>query len=220
MDAIIRFFQLGYLVNNGDVVWQRFVEHGRLTAISMGLALLLALPLAITITRVRWLQGPVLSVLNLLYTIPSIALLVLLVSIPIFGLGETTAIVVLVIYAQVILVRNTVVGLNGVDSGVLEAARGMGMNGWQRLRRIELPLAMPVIIAGIRIATVSTIGIAIIAGLIGGGGLGRLLFEGIGRSGGQGRIVAGALGAAALAGIANVLLRMVERRTTRAIYGE
>jgi len=125
-----------------------------------------------------------------------------------------------VIYAQVILVRNIVVGLNGVDRGVVEAARGMGMSGWQRLRRVELPLAMPVIIAGIRIATVTTIGIAVVAGLVGAGGLGRLLFEGVSRSSGQGRIVAGALGAAALAGLANVLLRFVERRTTRAVYGE
>ncbi len=222
MDAIIDFFKLGYLVNNGDVVWQRFVEHGQLTAISMLIALLLAVPLAIGITRVRRLEGPVLGVLNVLYTIPSIALLVLLVPIPFFGLGQTTAIVVLVIYAQVILVRNIVVGLNGVDRSVLEAARGMGMSDWQRLRRVELPLAMPVIVAGIRIATVTTIGIAIIAGLVGGGGLGRLLFEGIGRANvsGQGRIVAGALGAAGLAGLANGVLRVVERRTTRAIYGE
>lgn len=222
MDAIISFFKLGYLRDNPAVVWARFVQHLQLTAIAMGIALVIAVPVALLITRFRWLQGPVLTVLNVLYTIPSIALLVLLVSVPFFGLGQTTAIAVLVIYAQVILVRNMVVGLNGVDRSIVDAASGMGMNGWQRLRRVELPLAMPVIIAGIRIATVTTIGIAIIAGLVGGGGLGRLLFEGVSRSnaGGQGRIVAGALGAALLAGIANALLRFVERRTTRAIYGE
>jgi osmoprotectant transport system permease protein len=218
MDAIIDKLELGYLINNPGVVWERFVQHLQLTAISMGIALLIALPLGILITRYTRLQGPVIGVLNVLYTVPSLALLVLFV--PFLGLGPRTAITVLVLYAQVILVRNIVVGLNGVDRGVVEAARGMGMSGWQRLRRVELPLAMPVIIAGIRIATVTTIGIAVVAGLVGAGGLGRLLFEGVSRSSGQGRIVAGALGAAALAGLANVLLRLVERRTTRAVYGE
>jgi osmoprotectant transport system permease protein len=222
MDAIIDTLKLGYLINNPAVVWQRFVEHLQLTAVSMGIALLIALPIGILITRYTRLQGPLLAVLNVLYTVPSIALLVLLVPIPFFGLGQRTAITVLVIYAQVILVRNIVVGLDGVDRSVVEAARGMGMSGWQRLRRVELPLAMPVIIAGIRIATVTTIGIAVVAGLVGAGGLGRLLFEGISRSNvsGQGRIVAGALGAAALAALANVLLRFVERHAARAIYGE
>lgn len=218
MDALIDTLELRYLINNPAVVWERFVQHGQLTAISMGIALLIALPLGILITRYTRLQGPVLAVLNVLYTVPSLALLVLFV--PFLGLGPRTAITVLVLYAQVILVRNIVVGLNGVDRGVVDAARGMGMSGSQRLRRVELPLAMPVIIAGIRIATVTTIGIAVVAGLVGAGGLGRLLFEGVSRSSGQGRIVAGALGAAVLAALANVLLRLVERRTTRAIYGE
>lgn len=220
MDAIIDKLELGYLINNPAAVWERFVQHAQLTAIALLIALAIALPLGILITRYTRLQGPVMGVLNVLYTVPSLALLVLFVQIPGFGLGPRTAITVLVIYAQVILVRNIVVGLNGVDRSVVDAARGMGMSGWQRLRRVELPLAMPVIIAGIRIATVTTIGIAVVAGLVGAGGLGRLLFEGVSRSSGQGRIVAGALGAAVLAGLANVLLRLVERRTTRAIYGE
>ena len=218
MEAIIDLFKLGYLVDNFDVVWQRFVQHLQLTLYALLIALVIAVPISILITRYRRLEGPVMSVLSTLYTVPSLALLVLFV--PFLGLGPRTAITVLVIYAQVILVRNIVVGLNGVDRGVIEAARGMGMNGWQRLMRVELPLAMPVIIAGIRIATVTTIGIAVIAGLVGAGGLGRLLFEGVSRSGGQSRIVAGAIGAAVLAGLANMILRFFERRSTRAIRGD
>lgn len=218
MDAIIDLFKLNYLVNNFDTVWERFVQHLQLTVTSLLIALVIALPLGILITRYRRLEGPMIGVLSVLYTVPSLALLVLFV--PILGLGPRTAITVLVIYAQVILVRNIVVGLNAVDRGVIEAARGMGMNGWQRLTQVEFPLAMPVIIAGIRIATVTTIGIAVVAGLVGAGGLGRLLFEGVSRSGGQSRIVAGALGAAVLAGLANGILRFFERKSAQAIKGD
>lgn len=206
-----------YLLNNFDVVATRFGEHLRLTAIALLIALLIALPLGVLINRVKWLESPVMSVLNVLYTIPSLALLVLLV--PFLGLGATTAIVVLVIYAQVILVRNIVVGLNGVNPDIVEAARGMGMNGWQRFIRVEVPLALPVMIAGIRIATVTIIGIATVAALINAGGLGRILFEGVSRRSPD-RIIAGALAAAALAALANGLLRLLEWRATVAVRGD
>jgi osmoprotectant transport system permease protein len=136
-----------YLFNNFGVVASRFGEHLRLTAIALLIALLIALPLGVLIHRIKWLESPIMSLLNMLYTIPSLALLVLLV--PFLGLGANTAIVVLVIYAQVILVRNILVGLNGVNPDIVEAARGMGMNGWQRFFKIEVPLALPVMIAGL-----------------------------------------------------------------------
>ncbi|HEX6292505.1 MAG TPA: ABC transporter permease [Herpetosiphonaceae bacterium] len=206
-----------YLINNFDVVRMRFGEHLRLTLIALAIALVIALPLGVLLSRVKWLEGPVMSVLNLLYTIPSLALLVLLV--PFTGLGADTAIIVLVVYAQVILVRNIVVGLNGVSPDIVEAARGMGMNGWQRFFRVELPLALPVIIAGVRIATVTIIAIATVAALINAGGLGRILFEGVSRRS-ESRIIAGSLAAAAMAAMANVLLRLLEWRATRAIRGD
>ncbi len=217
MEELVETLKLSYLVNNYDTVGERFVEHLRLTLISLGIALLIALPIGILVTRFKRLAAPVIGFLGVLYTIPSLALLVLLI--PFVGLGTTNATIVLVTYAQIILVRNIVVGLNGVDPGVIEAARGMGMNAWQRLVRVELPLALPVILAGIRIATVTIIGIAVVAALVNAGGLGRLLFEGISRNS-ETRIVAGAIGSAVLAGIVNILFRMFERRTTRAIYGE
>jgi osmoprotectant transport system permease protein len=154
-----------------------------------------------------------------LYTVPSLALLVLLLMIPSIGLGSDNATIVLVLYAQVILVRNVVVGLNGVDRDIVEAAEGMGMSAWQRLIRIEMPLALPVIIAGIRIAAVTIIGIATVAALVNAGGLGRLLFDGISRSNDE-MIVAGAIGAGTLAALVNSLLRLLERRATLAIQGD
>lgn len=219
METLIDELKLRYLVTHFGDVLLRFREHLFMTLIALGLALLLAFPLGILVNRNRRLEGPILSVLNLLYTIPSLSLLVLLITIPFIGLGLDNAVIVLVIYAQVILVRNIVVGLKGVDPGVIEAAQGMGMSGWQRLTQIELPLALPVIIAGIRIAAVTIIGIGTVAGLVNAGGFGRLLFDGISRNYPD-MIVAGAFGAAVLAGLANVGLRIVERRVALAVRGE
>jgi osmoprotectant transport system permease protein len=206
-----------YLVTNFGEVALRFGQHLRLTLIALAIALLIAVPVGVLITRVRRLERPVMAVLGIIYTIPSLALLVLLI--PIVGLGSDNAVIVLVIYAQVILVRNIVAGLNGVDPAIVEAARGMGMNGWQRLLRVEMPLALPVILAGVRIATVTIIGIGSIAALINAGGIGRLLFDGVSQFNEQ-KVIVGSIAAAVLAGLANTLLRLVERGTTRAIYGD
>jgi osmoprotectant transport system permease protein len=208
---------MDYLINNFGEVARRFGEHLQMTLIALGIALLIAFPIGLLITRYKRLEGPVMSFLSVVYTIPSLALLVLLL--PFVGLGMENAIIVLVTYAQVILVRNIVVGLNSVDHAVIEAARGMGMSAWQRLLRVELPLALPIILAGIRIATVAIIGIGAVAALINAGGLGRLLFDGVSQNNSQ-KIIAGGVGAAVLAGLANTILRLLERRTARAIYGE
>ncbi len=206
-----------YLVQNWADVADRFGEHLQMTLIALAIALVIAMPLGVMITRFRRWEGPVMALLGLLYTIPSLALLVLLI--PWVGLGLDNAVIVLVIYAQVILVRNIVAGINGVEPATVEAARGMGMSGWQRLLRIELPLALPVILAGVRIATVTIIGIGAVAALINAGGIGRLLFDGVSTSNPQ-KVVAGSIAAAALAGLANLLLRFLERRAQRAIYGD
>jgi osmoprotectant transport system permease protein len=206
-----------YLVTHFSEVARRFGEHLRMTSIALAIALAIALPLGVLIARYRRLEGPVMGVLGVLYTIPSLALLVLLI--PVVGLGLDNAVIVLVVYAQVILVRNIVVGLKGVDPAIIEAARGMGMSDWQRLVRVELPLALPIMLAGVRIATVTIIGIGAVAALINAGGLGSLLFSGVSQANDQ-KIIAGSLAAAALAGLANVVFRLLERRTARAIYGD
>ncbi|MDQ5851018.1 MAG: ABC transporter permease [Chloroflexota bacterium] len=206
-----------YLVTHFGEVAARFAEHVRMTLIALAIALLIALPVGVLITRVKRLEEPVMGLFQILYTIPSLALLVLLI--PFVGLGLDNAVIVLVTYAQVILVRNIVVGLNGVEPAVVEAARSMGMNGWQRLLRVELPLALPIILAGVRIASVTIIGIGAVAALINAGGLGSLLFDGVSTANEQ-KIVAGSVAAATLAGLANGLLRLLERRSARAIYGD
>ena len=155
---------LRFLANNRELVLELLWEHLWITLVSLGIAMLIALPLGVLIGRVRWLRGPVLAALSVIYTIPSLALLVLLL--PFTRLGPQTAIIALVAYAQVVLVRNTLLGLESVEPAVLEAARGMGMGEWQRLWRVELPLALPLIVAGVRIATLAIIGIGTIAALI------------------------------------------------------
>ncbi len=197
------------------VVAQRFAEHLRLLGLALGISMLIALPLGVLLSRVKALQGPVLSVLSVIYTIPSLSLFVLLI--PIFRLGVVPAVIGLVAYAQLVLVRNTLIGLTTIDPSIKEAARGMGMSAWQQLWRVELPLAMPLIVAGMRLAAVSIIGIGTIAAFINAGGLGALLFEGVTRSD-RSKIVAGAIAVSALALAVNGALRLLERRATRATH--
>jgi len=208
---------LRFLVSNRGLVLELLWEHLWITLVSLGLALLIGLPLGVLIARVRWLRGPVLAICSVIYTIPSLALLVLLL--PFTRLGPQTAIIALVAYAQVVLVRNTLLGLSSVEPAVLEAAQGMGMGDWQRLWRVELPLALPLIVAGVRIATLAIIGIGTVAALINGGGLGTLLFQGV-TTGQRARIVAGSLAVGALALLANQVLRAVERAVSRPLREE
>ncbi|KAB8145249.1 ABC transporter permease [Chloroflexia bacterium SDU3-3] len=197
-----------YIGSNPGLMLQLTWQQLWITLVSLGIALAIALPLGVALARTPSLRGPVLGVLSVIYTIPSLAMLVLLL--PLTRLGPQTAIVALVAYAQIVLVRNTLLGLTSIDPAVLEAARGMGMTPWQRLWRVELPLALPLIVAGVRIATLSIIGIGTIAAMINAGGLGTLLFQGV-ASGQRAKIVAGSLAVGALALLANLLLRGVER---------
>jgi osmoprotectant transport system permease protein len=187
-------------------------QHILLTFGSLVIALLIALPLGIVVARDARFAGPTLAVLGIIYTIPSLALLAFLVRI--FGLGTLSAIIALVAYAQLILVRNIVVGLRGVDRAQLDAATGLGFTPLGRLWRIELPQAVPAIVGGIRIATVSLIAVATVASYIHAGGLGDLLFDGIHQDYPQ-KIIAGSIAAGALAIIADVSLRGVERLVRR-----
>jgi osmoprotectant transport system permease protein len=206
-----------YLFNNLPLVAELFGEHLRLTLLALAIALAIALPVGVLLARVRWLRGPILGVLGVIYTIPSLSLLVLLI--PLLGIGLRPAVIALVAYAQLVLVRNVLVGLTGVDPAVVEAARGMGMSGLQRFWRVELPLALPLILAGVRLATLSIVGIGTVAFLVGAGGLGQLLFEGVTTSNRE-KIVAGAVAVSALAFGANAILRFLERRSALAIQGE
>ena len=206
-----------YFVSNGPRMAALFGQHLYLTLVALGLACLIGLPLGVLLHRVRALRGPLLGLFSILYTIPSLSLLVLLI--PFTGLSATTAIIALVVYAQLVLVRNTLAGLDGVEAATVEAAKGMGMSNWQRLWRVELPLAAPVILAGVRVAAVSTVGIAAVAAFINAGGLGVLLFEGV-RTSNYDKIVAGAVAISLLAIAINWGLRAVERRLEARVHGE
>ncbi len=200
---------LQYIRDNPDPVLTGLIEHLQLTLTALLVALAIALPLGTFLAGRPRLVGPIMGVLGLLYTIPSLALIVLLI--PFTGLNGTSVIVALIIYSQVILVRNILAGLTGIDRALLEAARGMGMNAWQSWWRVQLPLALPVILAGVRIAAVVSIGIATIGAKFNAGGLGVLLFQGIAQGGRADKIWAGALTVAALALVANTALLLLER---------
>lgn len=206
-----------YLLENPVLVLGLVGQHLWLTGVSLALALAIAVPLGVLAARRPRARGLLLGVFGLIYTIPSLALFVVLI--PLMGLGFWPAVTALVAYAQVILIRNITVGLIGVDPAVVEAARGMGMSAWQRFWRVEFPLALPVILAGIRVATLAIIGIGTIAAFINAGGLGTLLFVGVSQ-GFPDKIIAGAIGASALALSANTVTRALEGRAVRAVRGE
>ncbi len=198
---------MDYLLTHPDRVWPRAVEHLQLVGLALAFALLIALPLGWLISRVRPLTTPVLGVLGVIYTIPSLALFVLLI--PITGLGPRTALIGLVAYAQLALVRNTAVAFTELDPSILEAARGMGMTARQQWWQVELPLALPVILTGVRIATLSLISLATVAAWIGAGGLGQILLNGVSQDNPP-VIIAGVICVTIMALAADGLLRGLE----------
>jgi len=198
---------MSYIWNNLNEIVQLSAEHLTMVGIALAISILLALPLSLLMTRSARAATLVMGVLGTLYTIPSIALLILLL--PIFGLNQRSVIAALIVYTQIILVRNIVAGLQGVSPILLDAAKGAGMNGWQRWLHIQLPLALPIILAGVRLATVVAIAIATIGAKFGAGGLGTLLFDGIAQNR-YDKIVAGSIVVALLALIFNYLLLALE----------
>lgn len=197
-----------YFTTHQSEVFSRVLEHIQITGLTLGIALVIAIPIGTLISRVRILYVPVLGILGAIYTIPSFAFLAFLIGY--VGIGLNSALIALVAYAQFILVRNTAVGLRGVDPVILDAARGMGMNAWQRLVRVEYPLALPVILGGLRVATVATIAIATVAALDDAGGLGQLLFDGINNAQ-PSQIEVGAVAVSLLAVLADIILRLIDR---------
>lgn len=186
-------------------------EHLFLVLISTGLAVGLGVPLGILLTRIDKLQTPVLGFANIMQTVPSLALFGLLIPIPfIGGIGTRTAIIALALYALLPVIRNTVTGILGIDPKLREASTAIGMSGWQRLKLVELPLAMPVILTGIRVAVVISVGVATVAAAVGAGGLGMYIFRGL-RQNDNNLLIAGALASAVLALICDFALGQFEK---------
>jgi osmoprotectant transport system permease protein len=194
----------------GDI-WTRTVEHVQLTVIAVAVGFAISSVLAFVAVRFRRTYGPITWIGSILYTIPSLALFGLLI--PFTGLGLLTAELALVSYTILIFVRNIVAGLDGVPRAVLDAADGMGYTRWRRLWQVELPLALPTIVAGIRIATVTVIGLVTLTALIGSGGYGALIDDGLSRRFPT-PIVVGTVLSVALAIVADVVLALVERALT------
>src|SRR2546421_6420911 len=201
-----------FIVQNHTEVLELTWEHISLVGISMLIAVLIGIPLGILITRWPALNKPVLGGANIIQTIPSLALFGFLLPVPWIGArAGRLAVLALTLYALLPLIRNTYTGIRGVDRAVVEAGRAMGMTDRQLLFQVELPLALGVIIAGVRIATVLSVGVATIAAAIGAGGLGEFIFRGLAMVNNQ-VILAGAVPAAILALSADVGLGALERR--------
>lgn len=194
-----------------DDIRQLFVEHVQLTAVAVGIGFAIAMVLALASVRWRWLYPPLAGLCGVLYSIPSLALFGLLV--PVTGLGFVPAEIALVSYTLLILLRNIVAGLDGVPAAVREAADGMGYEGWRRVLRIDLPLAAPTIVAGLRIATVTTIGLVTVTALVGEGGFGDLINDGLSRDFST-PVVVGAVLSVALAIAFDVVFVGIERVTS------
>lgn len=201
-----------FLVQHGGEIARLTFEHLWLTASAMLFACAIALPLGVLLTRKQSLAKPMIGVANVLQTIPSLAMFGLLLPVPFLGeRAARLAIVALTAYALLPILRNTYAGIRSVDPALIDVANALGMTGWQRLSKVELPLAASVILAGIRTATVTCVGVATIAAAIGAGGLGELIFRGV-ASVDNGLVLAGAVPAALLALIADGLLGVAEKR--------
>jgi osmoprotectant transport system permease protein len=201
-----------FLIKYAPEILQHTLEHLFLVGVAIAIAIIIGIPLGILITRQKQLRQPILGIANILQTIPSLALFGLLIPVPVIGgIGVVPAIVALTLYSLLPIIRNTYTGITGVDPAIREAGRGMGMTDRQLLLQVEMPLAMGVILAGVRVATVISIGIATIAAAIGAGGLGVFIFRGIAVVNNQ-LILAGAVPAAAIALVADFLIGWLERK--------
>jgi osmoprotectant transport system permease protein len=203
---------VGFFSQHAGEILQATLEHVWLVAATMLLAVAIGVPLGILVARRPWLSKPILGSANVAETIPSLALLGFLLPVPWLGdRADRVAITALTLYALLPIIRNTAAGITGVDPAVREAARGMGMTPRQILFQVELPLSLSTVLAGIRVATVLTIGVATIAAAVGAGGLGEFIFRGLALVNNQ-LILAGAIPAAALALLADFFLSVLERR--------
>ena len=208
-DASNPWLSWDYVSTHGPELLAAGREHVLLTVASVGLAVLVAFPLVVLVRRYRVLTAPVLTVSGVLYTIPSLALISLLW--PVFGLSPLTVVIALALYALLVVLRNAIVGLDEVDPTIVDAARGRGMDRRAILWRVELPLALPAIIAGIRIATVSTVGLVTIGALVGYGGYGGLILSGFQQNFWHAQIFTATVACVLLAMVLEVALHWVQR---------
>lgn len=207
---------LEFIYKNSDRCWALTLEHVWIVFLSIFIATLIAVPTGIVITRNERIAEKVINAANILMTIPSIALFGLMLPfLSIFGqgLGKVPAIIALVLYSQLPIIRNTYTGIKNVPPSLIEAGKGIGMGTWTRMRQIEIPMAIPVIIAGLRTAAVMNIGIAAIAAYIGAGGLGVFIQQGIARVYDE-MILTGAVLVAVLAIFVDLFMALVERILT------
>lgn len=202
---------LTWLQRNAGDIWDRLVEHLYLTGLAVAVGFVVAVGLSLLAIRYRRTYGPITAFTNILFTIPSLALFAILV--PFTGLSVLTAEIALVSYTLLVIVRNLVAGIDGVPAAVKEAADGMGYTERRRFRQIEVPLALPVIIAGVRIATVTTVGLVTVSAIIGYGGLGFFILRGL-QTFYWTPILVGTVGSALLAVALDMAFVRIERRLT------
>jgi osmoprotectant transport system permease protein len=199
------------IVAHLPLVWQDLGQHVELVLISVVFGCVVAIPLGVWLTRHTRLAEIVITITGLIQTVPSLALLAL--ALPLLGIGLVPSITALALYALLPILRNTYVGVRGVPAGTVDCAKAMGMSSLQALLRVELPMAIPVIVAGVRLSTIYLISWAVLAALIGGGGLGVLILEGLSTYD-FGLVLAGAVPAALLAILAGLLLGWLQRLLT------
>lgn len=199
------------MLRNWDQILSRSGEHVYLAFIAVALACLVGIPVGMLINRSMKIANAVISVANILQTIPSLAMFALLI--PLVGIRDKNAIVALFLYALLPIIKNTYIGIRNIDPSIIQAATGMGMSPMQILYKVQAPLAIPVIMGGVRIATVTGIGVATIATLIGAGGLGTLIYQGIGMMN-YPMMISGAIAAALLALLTDYILGLLEKMIT------
>jgi len=204
---------IDYFIKNIGLILKLTIEHIEITLIAVAISTVIGVAIGIFITRYRRAATAVIGIAGILYTIPSLALFGILI--PFIGIGLKPTLIALILYSQLALIRNTFVGIIHIDPSIREAGKGMGMSNWQFLRMVELPVALPVIMAGIRTAAVMNIGTATIAAYIGAGGLGWLIFRGI-ASVNSNQIIAGAVPVILLAVGVDYLFILLERALTPA----
>ncbi|KAF1045337.1 MAG: Osmoprotectant import permease protein OsmW [Herbaspirillum frisingense] len=205
-----------YLQSDWRIILELTLQHLKLVGIAVSLAIVIGVPLGILIVRLRWLAGPLLGLATVVLTLPSIALFGLMI--PVFsqfgeGIGPLPAITAVFLYSLLPIMRNTYLALDSIEAGIKEAGIGIGMTFWQRLRMVDLPLAVPVILGGVRTAVVMNIGVMAIAAVIGAGGLGVLILHAISQSNMQ-KLVVGAVMISVLAIIADSLLQRLQKILT------
>lgn len=206
-----------YLRANWPTVLDHTLAHAAIVLFAVGIAGVIGVGLGVLTYRHRRARDLALRLTGVILTIPSLALYAMLITIPFLGIGATSVVVALTLYSLMPIVRNTVTGLLGVDPAVVESAQGMGMGRWQRLWRIELPLAWPVVLTGLRVSTLIIVGIAALGAIINGPGLGQLIFRGLSSAGRPFALpiaLAGFLGVVVLAAVLDAVFNLVGRLTT------